>query len=81
MLTTTCPHCGAVLTHLTPVDGALDPPANVHASICVDCYEVAVFDLAEPANLRKPTDDEQAMIDSDPGGHLGALLLAVRDIQ
>jgi hypothetical protein len=81
MLTTICPYCGAVSNHQTRVGHGTDVPGNRDGSMCAGCGEIAVFDFTLPANVRKPTDDERAILAELPEVRQAALIIALRDMQ
>lgn len=62
-LTLACPHCGKVNDRHTDMRGSAIPKDG-DIAICIDCGELAVFNVTEGC-LRLPTPDEQRQCDGD----------------
>lgn len=64
---TSCPHCGRTNDqHAGPDREAL--PADGDVSLCWGCGGIGLFQVtALGLTVRKPTADEQAELDQDPG--------------
>lgn len=70
-----CPHCEYVSTLTTGLyEGAGHKPNPGDASLCIKCGKVSVF--GEDLRLRLPTEQEAAILFSDPRVMEASIVLA-----
>lgn len=63
---TTCPWCGKLCTDAEVIGDLTVTPGTDDFSMCIGCGEWSVFAPWLPDGLRKPFDDEYAVIAADP---------------
>jgi len=63
---TTCPFCGEYHDRVTGISDEEAMPEDGDASMCFCCGEVNVVDGSCDDGLRRPTVDEQRILDGDP---------------
>lgn len=62
---TTCPFCYTENDMMMKAGGDKEEPKDGSVNICFSCLTASTIDASSPGNCRKPTDEEQRIIDNN----------------